>query len=75
MLIGRRLNEYQYAVVVPFGHWDANTGPLRDYNPVPAPQSLALGATRKMDLFEALITSTVVCFTVLFSLIWASVVA
>ena len=36
------------------------------------PLSRALGATRKMDLFEALITSTVVCFIVLFSSIWAS---
>ena len=26
-----------------FGRWDANTGPLRDYSPMLAPQSLALG--------------------------------
>ena len=34
----------QNAVGTPFGRWDANTGPLRDYSPVPAPQSLMLYA-------------------------------
>ncbi len=42
MLIGRRLNDYQNTIVTHFVRWDANTGPLRDYSPVPAPQSLAL---------------------------------
>ena len=37
---------YQNAVGTPFGRWDANTGPLRNYGPMLAPQSLAL-ATKK----------------------------
>jgi len=43
MLIGRRLNDYQPNKLTHCVRWDANTGPLRDYSPMLAPQSLALG--------------------------------
>ena len=43
MLIGRRLNDYQSAKVVPFGHWDAYTrGNFVIMPHVQSPLSLAL---------------------------------
>ena len=56
-LVHAHAGRTQNAVGTPFGRWDANTGPLRDYSPMLAPQSLVL-YTIVIELFKWILLLT-----------------